>query len=210
MYRRTARCRSRAERETAMSAKFSRIVRLIGLAVVVGTLGAGTATAAPTPQGLKADGLRMQGIADAYQRLQTPPAASFYTPQALKADGLRMQGIADAYQRLKSPPAASFYTPQALKADGLRMQGIADAYQRLQSPPAASFYTPQALKAQGLRWQGVAQMFAAERASVSSSSSSGFDWSAALIGGASTLGFATVGVALLLGARRVRRTSVAV
>jgi hypothetical protein len=148
MYRRTAGCRSRAERETAVTAKFSRIVRLIGLAVVVGTLAAGTATAAPTPQGLKADGLRMQGIADAYQRMQTPPAASFYTPQALKA--------------------------------------------------------------QGLRWQGIAQMFAAERASASSTSSSGFDWSAAVIGGASTLGFATVGVALLLGARRVRRTSVAV
>jgi hypothetical protein len=129
------------------------------------------------------------------------PAASFYTPQGLQADGLRLQGMAQAYERM-----------QALKADGLRLQGIAQRYQQMQSRPAASFYTPQALKAQGLRWEGIAAAYGVHKTAIAptSSSSSGFDWSAAFIGAASMLGFAMVGVALLVGARRVRRTKVAV
>jgi hypothetical protein len=49
-----------------------------------------------TPQGLKADGLRLQGIAQVYK--QIGPETSFSTPQGLKADGLRLQGIAQVYQ----------------------------------------------------------------------------------------------------------------
>jgi hypothetical protein len=47
-------------------------------------------------QGLKADGLRLQGIAQAYQ---SQHAASFSTPQGLKADGLRWLGIANTYKQ---------------------------------------------------------------------------------------------------------------
>ena len=153
----------------------SRFMRLVGLGFVVVAVSSGTATAGGnTPQGLKADGQRLQAVATLYKQIAS-------------AEGLR--------------------------ADGLRLQGIAQAYQRMESRPAASFYTPQALKAEGLRWQAMADAFRAGRtrsASPSSSNPSGFDWAAALIGGASTLGFATVGGALLLGARRVRRTKVAV
>jgi hypothetical protein len=151
--------------------------RLVVLVLVVAALGTGTAVASNTPQGLKADGLRLQGIAQMYERLQ---------------DGSTVQGV---------------------KAEGLRLQGMAQAYQQLQSRPAASFYTPRALKAEEMRWEAIARAYRGHKtagAGLSSSSSRGFDWSAAFIGAASMLGFASVGVALLLGARRVRRTKVAV
>jgi hypothetical protein len=86
-------------------------------------------------------------------------------------------------------------------------------YERLQTPSAESFYTRRALEAEGMRWEAMARAYRGNKtasAGLSSSRNSGFDWSAALIGAASGLGFASVGVALLLGARRVRRTKVAV
>src|SRR4029077_16076588 len=76
-----------------------------------------------TPQGLKADGLRLQGIADRYAQLRGS------TPAGLKGDGRSLQAMARAYQ---SRPAASFYTPQALKADGLRWQQMARVYAQAQ------------------------------------------------------------------------------
>ena len=76
--------------------------RFVGLIVVVGALSSATAGASTTPQGLKADGLRWQGIAARYQQMQSPPAASFYTPEALKAAGLRWQAIADSYAGQKT------------------------------------------------------------------------------------------------------------
>jgi hypothetical protein len=185
-----------------MSSRHPHLVRLVGLVVAGVVLAVGTATAASDrpAQGIKADGLRLQGIAQVYRQLQDRPAASFYSPLVLASEGQRLQGIAQAYERM-----------QGLTADGLRLQGIAQVYEGL-GRPAASFYTPQALKAQGLRWQGMAQAYAADAtaAGSSSSSSNGFDWGAAFIGAASMLGLATVGVALLLGAHRVRRTKVAV
>ena len=96
------------------------IGRLLGLVVVAASLSISTATAAGnTPQGLRADGLRLQGQADRYAMLRGT------TPAGLRADGLRLQGMAAAYQ---NRPAASFYTPQALKAEGLRWQQLARAY----------------------------------------------------------------------------------
>ena len=60
----------------------------------------GTQSNVSTQQGVKADGLRLQGIAHAYQQSQ---AGSFSTSQGLRADGLRLQGIAHAYPQ--SQPA---------------------------------------------------------------------------------------------------------
>ena len=186
-----------------MSSRHPHLVRLVGLAVAGVVLGVGTATASPDrpAQGLKADGLRLEGVAQVYRQLQDRPAASFYSPVALAAEGQRLQGLAQVYGRM-----------QGLKADGLRLQGISQVYEQLQDRPAASFYTPQALKAQGLRWEGIAQAYAADAtvARSSSSSGNGFDWGAAFIGAASMLGLATIGAALLLGAQHVRRAKVAV
>ena len=47
-----------------------------------------------TQDGLRADGLRYQAMARAYQNR---PAESFYAPQALKAEGLRWQMMAQAH-----------------------------------------------------------------------------------------------------------------
>jgi len=97
--------------------------RFIGLVFLVAALSSGTASAmsvgGTTPQGLKADGLRLQGIADRYAQI------GGYTQEGLRADGLRYQAMARAYA---DRPAASFYTPQALKAEGLRWQTMAQSY----------------------------------------------------------------------------------
>jgi hypothetical protein len=67
-------------------------ISLVGL---VAALSTGTALAGgSTPQGLKADGLRLQAIAQAYE---SRPAASYYTPAALRAQGLRWNALAQAY-----------------------------------------------------------------------------------------------------------------
>jgi hypothetical protein len=111
------------------------ISRFVGLVVLVAAL-SGTTNAmsagGTTPQGLKADGLRLQGIADRYAQMRG------YTQEGLKADGLRYQAMARAYQ---NRPAASFYTPQALKAEGLRWQTMAQAYAQ-----------PQVVRNSGFDW----------------------------------------------------------
>ena len=88
------------------------ISRFVGLVFLVAALTGGTANAmsvqGTTPQGLNADGLRLQGLADRYAQM------SGYTQDGLRADGLRYQTMARAYA---DRPAASFYTPQALKAE---------------------------------------------------------------------------------------------
>ena len=108
--------------------------RFVGLVFLVGALTGGTANAlaagGSTPQGLKADGLRLQGLADRYVQMRG------YTQEGLKADGLRYQAMARAYA---NRPAASFYTPQALKAQGLRWQRMAQAYTQPQVVRNSSF-----------------------------------------------------------------------
>ena len=112
------------------------ISRFVGLVFLVAALTGGTANAmsvgGTTPQGLKADGLRLQGIADRYAQMRG------YTQDGLRADGLRYQAMARAYQ---SRPATSFYTPQALKAEGLRWQMMAQAYAQ-----------PQVVRNSGFDW----------------------------------------------------------
>jgi hypothetical protein len=57
-----------------------------------------------TAAGLKADGLRLQAMADAYRNR---PASSYYTAQALRAQGLRMVAMAKAYEREQSQTVAT-------------------------------------------------------------------------------------------------------
>ncbi len=112
------------------------ISRFVGLVFLVAALSSGTANAmtveGTTPQGLKADGLRLQGIADRYAQI------GGYTQEGLRADGLRYQAMARAYA---DRPAASFYTPQALKAEGLRWQTMAQSYAQ-----------PQVIRDSGFDW----------------------------------------------------------
>ena len=111
------------------------ISRFVGLVFLVAALSGTTnamAAGGTTPQGLKADGLRLQGLADRYTQLRG------YTQDGLRADGLRYQAMARAYA---DRPAASFYTPQALKAEGLRWQRMAQAYSQ-----------PQVVRDSGFDW----------------------------------------------------------
>lgn len=165
--------------------------RLLGVILVVGALTSGTAYA-ETAEGLKADGLRLTGIAQAYQ--QNRPAASFYTQQGLKADGLRLQAIADTYNR-----------ELGLRADGLRLTKMAQAYEA--SRPAASFYPQQALKAQGLRLAAMAKAYKDSQPVVQSvDSAGGFNWGDAGVGLAGGIAFSICAAALIFSARRGRRT----
>ncbi len=95
--------------------------KLITTAAVVMVVAVGSANAGSTPQGLKADGLRLQAMADRYQQMRGT------TPEGIRADGLRLQAIARAYQ---SRPAASYYTPQALNAMGQRWTALAQTYRQ--------------------------------------------------------------------------------
>ena len=109
------------------------ISRFVGLVFLVAALSGTTnamAAGGTTPQGLKADGLRLQGLADRYAQM------SGYTQDGLRADGLRYQAMARAYA---DRPAASFYTPQALKAEGLRWQRMAQVYSQPQVVRESSF-----------------------------------------------------------------------
>jgi hypothetical protein len=108
-----------ADKEGSM---FSKLITTAALFMVVAV---GTASAGTTPQGLKADGLRLQAMADRYQQLRGT------TPDGIRADGLRLQAIARAYQ---SRPAATYYTPQALQAMGHRWTALAQAYRQV--PPS--------------------------------------------------------------------------
>ena len=162
--------------------------RLVGVILVVAALTSGTAYAAETSQGLKADGLRLDGIAQAYQQMQ-----------GIKADGQRLQGIADVYSRM-----------QGLKADAARLQGIAQVYQQMQYRPAASFYTPQALKAEGLRWSAMARQYGNSQPIVQKvSTDNGFNWGDAGVGLAGGFAFSICAAALILIARRAKRTKIA-
>ena len=116
-----------------MSSKIT-VSRFVGLVFLVAALSSGTASAmsveGTTPQGLKADGLRLQGLADRYAQMRG------FTQDGLTADGLRYQAMARAYG---DRPAATFYTPQALKAEGLRWQRMAQAYSQPQVVRDSSF-----------------------------------------------------------------------
>jgi hypothetical protein len=80
--------------------RFRRFVLVAGV-VAGAVVPAAGASGGPTAQGLKADGQRMQGIAQAYKQLESGP-----TELGLKADGLRLQEMAKAYQQQSAVPDA--------------------------------------------------------------------------------------------------------
>jgi hypothetical protein len=160
------------KKEGKMSSRVT-LSRVIGLVFLVAALGSGYGSAS---------------------------AATGETPQGLKADGLRWQGLADRYIQLRGT------TPLGLQADGLRYQAMARFYA---NRPAASFYTPQALKADGLRWQAMGRFYTAQSASTRSSST-GFDWGSAAIGGAGMIVIALGAGLLVFGVRKVRQERLAV
>jgi hypothetical protein len=127
-------------------------------------------------------------------------AAGGPTDLGLKAEGLRWQATADRYIQMNGT------TPQGLKADGLRYQAMARFYA---NRPAASFYTPRALRADGLRWESKARFYAAQ-APVSHTSSDGFDWGSAAIGGAGMIVVVLSAGVLFLAVRKVRQQRVAI
>jgi hypothetical protein len=93
--------------------------RLLVLGAVVAAATASTAAAGvmidgggpiavqgPTALGLKADGMRLQGVAQVYKSLAND---RFPTAQGLRADGLRLTGIAQVYQQLQPQPAPDVF-----------------------------------------------------------------------------------------------------
>jgi hypothetical protein len=108
-----------------------------------------------------------------------------------------------------SASAATGPTELGLKADGLRWQAMARFYE---GRPAASFYTPQALKAEGLRWQAMQRFYSAQSSqpTVTRSSSSGFDWGSAAIGGAGMIVLVLGAAAVVFGVRKVREEKLAI
>jgi hypothetical protein len=97
--------------------------RLVVLGAVVAGVTASSAAAIPllepqdtganpvvsntTPLGLRADGLRWQAIASAYQ--QSHQGVSHSTALGLRADGLRWQAIAKAYQDSRQAPVPDVF-----------------------------------------------------------------------------------------------------
>jgi hypothetical protein len=78
---------------------------IIAIAVFGAALLVATATAAPTPPGLKAWGERLQGEALMYRQLQQQDRGP--TPAGLKAWGERLQGEALVYRQLGSDTVQS-------------------------------------------------------------------------------------------------------
>ena len=93
----------------------------------------GTATAEPTPLGLKAWGERLQGEARVYQQQQLYSAAGTRTPA--EAMALHFQHEDMIYQRQQQQQGP---TALGLKAWGERLQGEARVFQQLPPHTAAS------------------------------------------------------------------------
>jgi hypothetical protein len=137
-----------------------------------------------TPAGLKADGLRLQGIAQAYAQLQSATAETGTPPD-----------VQDAAMALRS-------TPEGLKADGLRWQGIAQAYQQLATPDPVTRIIAQE---RGRRLDQ--SLFATPTPiQVVESGGSSFDWDDWAIGIGTGLGLALLlGVGFMVGRQQRHR-----
>ena len=83
-----------------------------------------------TAQGLKADGLRWQGIAQAYQQVGTADVFERYASAHPYGSGLTSSELVTSPPDVQDAASALDGTAQGLKADGLRWQGVAQAYQQ--------------------------------------------------------------------------------
>jgi len=82
-----------------------------------------------TTQGLKADGLRMEGIAQVYRQVQLAPTAA-----GMKAEGERLQGIAQVYQQLQPVPDV-FERYAAAHPNGRDLVGPSTPSAQVSRPP---------------------------------------------------------------------------
>jgi hypothetical protein len=98
---RTASRRRETKEEQAVRFRmaFSLALALVVLVAVGPAAASSTGSTHYTQQGLRADGLRLQGIARRYSSMQDRSAASFYTREALNAMGLRWLAMARSYAR---------------------------------------------------------------------------------------------------------------
>jgi hypothetical protein len=184
--------------------------RLVVLGAVVGGVTASAAGAVPmldpqdtpadpvvshtTPLGLRADGLRLQAIAKAYQQ-NGKTDVSHSTAQYLPAPGLRWQAIAEARQT-----NVSHSTALGLRADGLRWQAIAKAYRESRQAPVpdvferyAAAHPYGAIVSPSVGTERIVDDSFRDAATVANSTASGnntLDWGAFGIGAGAMLGLA--------------------
>jgi hypothetical protein len=221
--------------------------RLAVLGAVVAGLTASAAGAAPmldpqdtpanpvasntTPQGLRADGLRWQGIAKAYQQSrQAPvpdvferyaathadPLAGHTTALGVRADGLRWQGIAKAYQDNEQAPVPDVFERYAAThrlATAVGTERIVDDYFRDPSPvvtPAGdrivddSFRDPRPAVTPAERIVDDSFRDTARYVPSTSSGNHGLDWGDFGIGAGAMLGLALLVAALGVGTATMR------
>jgi hypothetical protein len=91
--------------------------KLIVIAAALLVIGVGAASATPTELGMRADGLRLQGLADRYAYLQ-----------GVKADGLRWQALNGFYADKAAPtvtPADGFDWRDAGMGAGAALAALA-------------------------------------------------------------------------------------
>jgi hypothetical protein len=122
-----------------MSGRVARVAVVVVAALASLVTGVSAAQASPQPgstlptsQGLRADGLRWQGIARIYQ-LREPAVPRYYGSQAPYASTITRTQPLPRYYGSTAP-----YTPQGLRADGLRWQGIARVYEQKQTGARAA------------------------------------------------------------------------
>lgn len=128
-----------------------------------------------TSAGLKADGLRWQGIAKRYEALGQ--SSSYPTALGLKAEGMRLQGTAQVYQDVQAGPDA-FERYAASHPYGTGTSLTASV---VQSPPdvqdvAASLGDTSSSSSTISRPPDVQDAALAEQSSTTSQSDGGFSW----------------------------------
>jgi hypothetical protein len=172
-----------------------------------------------TAAGLKADGLRWQGITRTYEQLEA--AKGLPTSQGLKADGMRLQGIAQVYKGLQAVPdvveryAATHSSGAVASAASVvsRPPDIQDTASSLSASAPDVFERYAGVHADDLsssatpvsRPPDVSDAALAVRyGSASTVQSDGFDWSDWAIGIGSGLGLALIVGAAVLMSRQLR------
>jgi hypothetical protein len=182
--------------------------RLIVLGAVVAAATASTAAAGvmidaggpvdvqgPTPLGLKAEGQRLQGMAEVYKSLSNAPTA-----QGLRADGLRLTGIAQVYRQLE-PQAAPDVVERYAAVHPYGSTSTPDVFERY----AASHPNGVAATATPGSKRIVVDRFRdAPTVASSPSTGNGLDWGDFGIGAGAMFGLAALVIGLGVGAVAMR------